>query len=130
MTGLPTQDLGPDDLHGFLVAERSAGSALQGVVGLQRLSRDIGLLRSLAVADVARGRGLASQIVAATEAAAADAGLSELWLLTIDADGYFQGHGYETLDRGEAPAVLRQTAEFGSLCPGDAVLMRKVLKGI
>jgi hypothetical protein len=51
----------------------------------------------------------------------------ELWLLTIDADDWFQELGYSEKLRGEAPLVITQTAEFASLCPGDAVLMKKTL---
>ena len=54
-------------------------------------------------------------------------GVREIWLLTIDADAWFQGLGYEARSRDQAPAAIAQTAEFISLCPGDAVLMQKAL---
>ena len=126
--GLPTQDLGPDSLQGFLVAEQPIHGALHGLVGLQHLSHDIGLIRSLVVATAARGSGLGSQMLACAEAAAMNAGLCELWLLTIDADEYFHNHGYTRVVRTDTPDAVRQTAEFSSLCPGDAVVMRKILR--
>lgn len=48
-------------------------------------------------------------------------------LLTIDADKWFASLGYLTQSRDSAPAAIQSTAEFSSLCPGDAVLMKKLL---
>ena len=53
--------------------------------------------------------------------------ISELWLLTIDADTWFATLGYLTQSRDSAPPAIQSTEEFSSLCPGDAVLMKKLL---
>ena len=58
---------------------------------------------------------------------AVDSNMAELWLLTIDADAWFARLGYEAQQRELAPAEIRETDEFSKLCPGDAVLMRKIL---
>jgi amino-acid N-acetyltransferase len=58
---------------------------------------------------------------------AAAAGVRELWLLTIDADGWFETVEYIHCDRSEAPAAIASTEEFGNLCPGNAFLMKKSL---
>lgn len=123
--GLPVEDLAPAMLGEFQLAE--ADDSLVGVVGLQRFD-DIGLLRSLVVANDARRKGLGGKLLAAAEAAAQSASIKELWLLTIDANAFFARHGFEISPRERAPACIRQTAEFSELCPGDAFLMSKLLR--
>jgi amino-acid N-acetyltransferase len=120
--GLPTEDLSSESLA--IVAE--AAGDIAGIIGLERFTGR-GLLRSLVVSDRFRGRGLGNTLVAALEEHALEMGVTELWLLTIDADRWFAGHAYEVIERGDAPEDIRNTREFSSLCPGDAVLMRKEL---
>lgn len=122
--GLPVEDLTPDHMNDFLVAVVDARSA--GMIGLEQFDK-LGLLRSLVVDPAARGDGMGRQLVVALEAHAAARGVTELWLLTIDAEAYFLKLGYEIMERDRAPNVIRETDEFSSLCPGDAVLMRKCL---
>ncbi|MDH3987490.1 MAG: GNAT family N-acetyltransferase, partial [Gammaproteobacteria bacterium] len=82
-SGLPTADLGPDKLDGFLVVED--GDELAGLIGLQ-VYGTTGLLRSLVVAKQVRSAGFGGKLVGALESAAQTAGIRELWLLTIDAE--------------------------------------------
>ncbi len=121
---LPVDDLGPGRLGGFLIAEDD--EAMLGLIGLDIFGA-AGLLRSLVVAKGARGSGLGGKLVGAIEAAAAAAGIGELWLLTIDAERFFQRHEFEIVDRTIAPDDIRQTDEFSKLCPDNALLMRKTL---
>jgi len=123
-SGLPVDDLGTDNLNRFLVAED--GGKLVGLIGLQ-LYGTIGLLRSLVVARDARKLGLGGKLIGALESAAQAAGATELWLLTIDAENFFERHGFEIMTRDAAPASIQQTEEFSDLCPGTAYLMRKVM---
>jgi len=123
--GLPVDDLGPEMLQNFLLAE--SDGLIVGLVGLQ-LFDTIGLLRSLVVAKAARSSGLGGKLVGAIEAAAQTAGIDELWLLTIDAQNFFVRHGYDFAAREQAPASIRQTDEFRDLCPGDAHLMYKSIR--
>lgn len=123
--GLPTDDLAPAECSRFLVAE--TGSAeFAGAVAVQPHG-DLGLLRSLVVVPAARGQGLAKRLVADIAEHSRRAGIAELWLLTIDADGFFAGIGFRRVDRGEVPAAIAATPEFADLCPGTAVLMRRDL---
>ena len=123
-SGLPVDDLAAEKLDGFLVAED--GSELVGLIGLQ-LFDTIGLLRSLVVASKARRLGLGSKLVGALESAAQAAGVTELWLLTIDAEKFFERYGFDIVTRDTAPSSIRETDEFRDLCPGTAFLMRKIL---
>lgn len=120
--GLPTADLTPAQLA--LIA--GDGDVLLGAIGIENFG-SIGLLRSLVVSPDARGTGLGRRLVNALEDSAREAGLRELWLLTIDADPFFRHLGYVVEIRANAPDAIRETAEFSSLCPDDAVLMRKAL---
>lgn len=122
-SGLPVEDLSAERLA--LIAE--IGKIFQGVIGVELFGK-IALLRSLAVAAGARGAGIGPALVTALEAACMTDGVDELWLLTIDADAFFVGLGYETRERSEAPEAIRNTEEFSRLCPGDAVLMSKNLR--
>lgn len=120
--GLPVQDLSA--AHLAFVAEE--GDRFVGAIGLESFGV-IGLLRSLVVLADARAGGVGRLLVAALELLAREQGVEALWLLTTDADRYFERLGYDAVDRGSAPTAIQETAEFSGLCPGDAVLMRKVL---
>jgi amino-acid N-acetyltransferase len=121
---LPIDDLGPERLGGFLIAQDEIAAV--GLIGLEILGT-VGLLRSLVVARNARNTGLGGKLVGALEAAAVAAGIAELWLLTTDAERFFQRHEFEIIDRTAAPDEIRQTDEFSALCPDSAYLMRKSL---
>jgi amino-acid N-acetyltransferase len=123
---LPTEDLTADSLANFLVAEEDGASQLCGFIGLEELT-GLGLVRSLVVSETFRGRGIASDLLGQVERRARTMGMTELWLLTIDADGFFAARGFAVEQREDAPDAIRNTEEFKSLCPGDAVLMRKSL---
>ena len=122
--GLPTADLRID--HLALIAEKEG--VVAGLIGLEQCN-NTGLLRSLVIAEEFRRAGLGERLVAALEQLAIEKNISELWLLTIDADKWFASLGYVRQPRDAAPAAIRSTEEFSSLCPGDAVLMKKSLDG-
>lgn len=120
--GLPTDDVDIDKLA--FTAE--CDDALHGVIGVERFG-DAALLRSLVIAEPARGKGVGGLLVSALEVAITESGVSEVWLLTIDADGWFSRLGYEVRGREDAPQSIRSTREFSGLCPASAVLMSKKL---
>ena len=120
--GLPTEDLAREHLA-FVVEDEGRVVAAVGFQGFGHA----GLLRSLVVEDGTRFRGLGRQLVAALEARATERGVREIWLLTMGADRYFMGQGYEVRDRGEVPPAIRGTAEFTELCPDNATPMSKML---
>lgn len=120
--GLPVADLSVDQLA--FVAEVEGRFA--GVIGLESFGT-VGLLRSLVVSADARADGIGRQLVAALEALAREQGMEALWLLTIDADRYFERLGYRVMERTTAPVAIQSTKEFSGLCPDDAALMSKGL---
>lgn len=123
-SGLPVDDLSAQRIGNFLAA--SIDGALVGFIGLESFP-NIGLLRSLVVDPGTRDAGLGRLLVTELEARARQSGITELWLLTIDADRYFSKLGYQVQERHAAPEVIRRTDEFSTLCPGDAVLMKKTI---
>jgi amino-acid N-acetyltransferase len=118
---LPTEDLVDPAVTLFgAFRERS----LVGVIGLQTCD-GVGLLRSLAVDPARRGQGLAGALCDHLFAVVRARQLSALYLLTTDASDYFARHGFVEVDRAEVPAVVRATAQFSSLCPASAHVMRR-----
>ena len=120
---LPADDFVPEHLA-FIASDDEQPVA---AIGCERFG-DAWLLRSLVVAEGQRSRGLGARLVAALEADAREQGVGEIWLLTIDADEFFASLGYRRRERGEAPEVIRSTAEFSDLCPASAVLMAQSLR--
>lgn len=126
--GLPADDLRPECVDWFVVA-RPDGPGADGAVGagaVQPLGGD-GLLRSVVVKGALRGSGLGSRIVGALEASASAQGLAALYLLTADAPGFFEALGYRRIARTDAPAAVRASAQFASICPASAVCMTRAL---
>jgi len=121
---LPVEDLDELKLPLFHLAEREGGDA--GVIGMERHG-NVGLLRSLVVLPDARGQGLGKKLVDTLEVNALDIGVTELWLLTINAEEFFGRLKYKIIARELAPDVIRKTQEFSNLCPGTAHLMMKSL---
>ena len=120
--GLPTEDVTLERIA--LIAAVDGNVA--GLIGLEKFG-DTGLLRSLVVDNRYRKSGFGRTLVGQLEKHAQEEGIQALWLLTIDADGYFERFGYERKDRDDAPPVIRATDEFAELCPDNAVLMTKTL---
>jgi amino-acid N-acetyltransferase len=124
--GLPTDDLTDEHLeHFFFVG--SDGSPI-GLVGLEIYGRDA-LLRSLAVGESERGRGLGSRLVKRAESHAKAQGVRAIYLLTTTADGFFARLGYSRIDRSGASALIQGTKQFATLCPASAALMTKKFRG-
>ncbi len=85
------------------------------------------LLRSVVVAPACRGRGLARRLTERMAERARALGHDALYLLTMDADGYFEGLGFAAVSRDEAPEGIRGCRQFVEQCPDSAVLMRRAL---
>jgi amino-acid N-acetyltransferase len=119
-SSLPTAGVA-EALSGFLVAEREEG--IIGSVGIESCGDRFALLRSTAVRDEWRGRGLGRQLVERAIAAAEANGVEALYLLTTTAERYFPSFGFERIDRADVPDAVRATEEFSSACPTTATVM-------
>jgi len=112
------------NLDGFLVA--TEGSVLLGCAGIERYG-DVGLVRSVAVAESVAGRGLGATLVNALLERARGLGLREVFLLTTTAAGYFPRFGFENVARDALPPSLSVSEELRGACPASAVAMRLTL---
>ncbi len=122
--GLPTADLRNNTRLDFWVLH--AGDSLAGVIALERFGSDA-LVRSLAVSPEFRQRGLGSRLLEHLEDDARANGVKRLVLLTETAESFFRRHGYALIDRSTAGVLVKESAEFRSLCPVSAICMTKVL---
>lgn len=121
---LPVADL-PVTLDNFVVALQD--DELAGVAGLE-IYNSYGLLRSLAVDNRFRSKGIALQLLNAVEALAVENKLEALYLLTETAQGYFARNGFTTVERAAIPAEVHTSSEFSHVCPQSAIAMKKTLK--
>jgi amino-acid N-acetyltransferase len=112
------------DLAGFVVAEDQG--RVVGVAGLERYERD-GLLRSVAVAESHRGSGLGARLTHRVVEEAESRGLEGLYALTTTAEWYFPRLGFERITREQVPGPVRSSEEFRTICPSNAVALRRLL---
>lgn len=119
--GLPEDDIGPH-VRNFLVAR--LGNEIVGTAGLEFYD-EVVLLRSLAVAESQRRKGLGNTLTVEILRYAEHLEASEVYLLTMTAVPFFTKHGFAQLAREEAPASVRNSREFTWLCPSTAILMRR-----
>jgi amino-acid N-acetyltransferase len=119
--GLPVDDLDAV-LGGFVVAE--AQGEIVGCGGIEA-APPAALLRSLAVARQWQVTGVAERLLHELERRALARGCDTLYLLTTNAARWFEWHGFERIAREDFAATLRDTAQFRSLCPASAVVMRR-----
>jgi len=82
----------------FRVAEDRTGR-LVGCGALHVMWEDLGEVRTLAVADEWRGRGVGHALLERLEADARELGLSRLFCLTFETT-FFGRHGYEEIGEG------------------------------
>ncbi|MFB6072609.1 MAG: GNAT family N-acetyltransferase [Halobacterium sp.] len=77
----------------------------------------------MVVEEGARREGYGGALCDALEERARAAGFGALYLLTTTAGEFFADRGYEAVSRDEAPAAVRETAQFRDRCPATATCM-------
>ena len=120
---LPVSDLNAGE-RTFLSATSSG--KLIGCVAVETYE-DSGLLRSLAVTEEFRGKGIGKKLVEEAESWAKSNNLKCLYLLTTTASGFFPKLGWTIAERSAAPDSIKNSSEFASVCPSTAVFMSKNL---
>jgi amino-acid N-acetyltransferase len=118
-SSLPTVGVA-EALGGFLVAE--IDGAIVGSVGVEQCC-EYALLRSAAVREDWRSRGLGRRLVERAIAAAQAKGIEALYLLTTTAESYFPSFGFGRVTRDAVPDPIKATDEFRSACPASATVM-------
>ena len=117
---LPTAGVA-EALRGFVVAE--SRDEIVGVAGVEAAGARYGLLRSTAVHERWRGRGLGRELVTRVIADAKTRGDEALYLLTTTAEEYFPSFGFVRVGRDEVVDEIKATGEFASACPASATVM-------
>jgi amino-acid N-acetyltransferase len=87
------------------------------------------LLRSVAVDETCRGRGLGEALTEEAFVLACSKGATTAYLLTTTAMDFFPRFGFEPIERDQVPDDVQQSAEFRGACPASAVVMRARLHG-
>src|SRR5579864_2470865 len=77
---------------------------------------DGALLRSVAVAPGAQGRGLGRKLTEAALRVAREARVPAVFLLTATAEQYFPKFGFARVERGDVPASVQASVEFTTAC--------------
>lgn len=116
---LPADDLEADGVALFTF---DRGGEVFGYGGFEAYG-DSALIRSIVVAPAHRRRGLGRQIVESVIAEAEKTGVRSVFLLTTDAQAYFERLGFAVIARADAPASILATRQATGLCPSVAALM-------
>jgi amino-acid N-acetyltransferase len=107
----------------FIVA-RNVEDDLVGCVGLE-LHGELALLRSLAVSESERGKGLGRELVLETMSLAREKQIREIVLLTTTAAKFFEGFfGFEPVPRATYDESLTASPEWQLPVCSSAVCMR------
>lgn len=121
--GLPIP--GAEDAPVQMRVLREAGR-VQACAGYERHG-EAALLRSVAVAAEARGRGLGRALVGAVLEELAEQDAREVYLLTLEAAGFFAGLGFASIARAKVPKAVLAAREFSIHCCDSAQVMRRPL---
>ena len=121
---LSSYDLPTVDLSGVVSSlfVLDSDGAIIGSGGVE-VYGETGLLRSVAVRDSLKGAGFGTVICREIFDRMRAQGLTELYLLTTTAPGFFERMGFTRIDRNDVPADIQGTTEFSTLCPQSAVCM-------
>lgn len=115
-------------LECFVVAEHDG--ALVGVAGIEHCGAgQHALLRSVAVSEAWKGKGLGRALVTRAIRDAESRGAHALYLLTTTAEQYFPSFGFKPIARTAVPADVQSNVEFASACPASAIVMRRERAG-
>lgn len=120
---LPTDDISEARTTFFRLADSKDSL---GWAALERSGADA-LLRSVLTVENRRHSGLGSELVRRIARTAAEEGIERLWLLTETAAPFFAKLGFVEARRDHAPATIRDTSEFRSVCPASAICMTMAL---
>ena len=112
-TLLNESNLPPDDLErwidNFLVL--TIEGKIEGCIGLEQWDV-VGLLRSFAVSENYRSRGLGIRLYTKLIALAKDMNLSSIILLAMAASDFFEKNGFKFINRNEAHESVKNSVQF------------------
>jgi len=119
---LPIQDIEPGK-QSFLIAENEGN--VVGCAGLEVYGHT-GLFRSLAVDSNYRNQHIGKLLTVEILVLGRGKGISEFYLLTTRAEGFFKKQDWIVTDRNEVTSEIRKSSEFASICPSTATCMKYI----
>ncbi len=120
---LPYHDIEDGNLVLYSCVEKEQ---IIGIGGYEQYGESA-LIRSVAIDNNLRGRGIGTLLVKEIESQAIKNGIKTFYLLTTTADQFFAKINYLTMNREDVPKLIKNTSEFSSICPSSAVCMYKKL---
>lgn len=123
VSGLPTSGA-EEFLSNFIVAADNSDVVACGGI---EYHGNFALIRSIAVAEYARGSGLGKTIVSRLLTECRNHSVQSVALLTTTAERFFIGHGFKRVARHEVPESLLVSSQFQGICPVSATTMLKTL---
>lgn len=109
---------------GYCVAETQ--DKLVGVAGVEVYCMH-GLLRSVAVALDWQKKSIGQALVRNRLSWAKAKGFSDIYLITIDAETYFERFEFRSINRSAVPSEIQKSSEFSTICPETAKVMVRSL---
>ena len=122
-SGLPQDGLSE---HWATTLVARAGQAIVGSAALEMYG-PAALLRSVAVDQTQRGRGLGQQLTQAALDLARQRGAADVYLLTETAADFFPRFGFQPIARSQVAPAVQSSVEFTTACPESALVMKTSL---
>lgn len=128
LTLLESQDLPVSDVSDQIIFYKWIESdQVFGYAGTE-ISGNIALLRSVVILPEKQKSGTGRKMITDLLDHLKKSGISEVYLLTTTAEGFFSKLGFSIINRSNAPVDIQATSEFKSVCPSSAIFMVKKLK--
>jgi N-acetylglutamate synthase and related acetyltransferases len=109
-----------ENLSNFLVAE---GEDIVGVIGIEFAGHGV-MLRSMAISQELRKRGIGAALFNRCLEIARAAGMEDAYLLTNTAEKFVARWGFHKIERSEIPADLMQSSALNNFCPESSICMK------
>ena len=123
--GLPYSDIADIKWLDFIGWRQD--SKIVGIAGMEQCGSQA-LLRSVAIVPQYRSQGIGKKLVAELHDRAQRRSVTECYLLTLDAENYFDKiFDYQIIERLDAPHDIANSSQFTGVCPASATLMKKLL---
>jgi amino-acid N-acetyltransferase len=121
-SNLPVEGLAEHVSHTLVARD---GARPEGAVGSAALEvyGQYALLRSVAVDEGLRGRGVGQRLTEVALELARQEGVTRVYLLTETAGEFFPRFGFAPVRREEVPAPVLESVEFTTLCPASSLVM-------
>jgi len=128
LTLLESQDLPVSDVSDqILFYKWMESDHVFGYAGTEVFGKTA-LLRSVVILPEKQKSGTGRKMITDLLDHLKKSGISEVYLLTTTAEGFFSKLGFSIINRSNAPEDIQATSEFKSVCPSSAIFMVKELK--